>query len=76
MPTFLPQHFKEIMKTTQDRIYARAVEVFEDEEKAKRWLLKPCRAIGGIIPRDLLGTPAGIRTVEDELERIERSVYY
>ena len=58
------------------KVYARAAEVFEDEEKARRWLLKPCRALGGEIPFSLLDSPLGIQAVEDELVRIEYGVYY
>ncbi len=57
------------------KVYARTVEVFEDEEKARRWLRKPCRALGGVVPFSLLDSPMGIQAVEDELERIEYAVY-
>jgi len=58
------------------KVYSQAVEVFEDEEKARRWLKKPSRTLGGNIPFFLLDSPMGIQAVEDELERIEHGVYY
>lgn len=57
------------------KIYSKATEVFEDQEKARRWLHKPCRALAGEIPLFLLDTPIGIQAVEDELTRIEFGVY-
>ena len=57
------------------KVYARAVEVFEEEEKARRWLQKPSRALGGNTPFSLMDTTMGIQAVEDELVRIEYGVY-
>lgn len=57
------------------KVYARAAETFEDQEKARRWLHKPCRALGGQVPLSLLDTPLGIQAVEEELVRIEHGVY-
>jgi len=57
-------------------VLVRAVEVFEDSDKARRWLSKPCRALGGEIPFSLLDSPLGIQAVHDELVRIEYGVYY
>jgi putative toxin-antitoxin system antitoxin component (TIGR02293 family) len=56
-------------------VYARTLEVFEDRDKAQRWLAKPCRALGGKIPFSLLGTKPGVESVCDELSRIEYGVY-
>ena len=63
------------MATTKSRIYPRAVKVFEGKEKAKRWMEKPCRALGNVSPISLLDSPTGVQAVEDELERIARTVY-
>lgn len=57
------------------KVFVRAAEVFDNQDKARRWLHKPCRALGGEVPLSLLDTPLGIQTVENELSRIEFGVY-
>jgi putative toxin-antitoxin system antitoxin component (TIGR02293 family) len=57
------------------RIYANAVEMIGDEEKAIEWLGTPNRALGGERPLDRLDTDTGARIVEDILGRIAYGVY-
>ena len=57
------------------RVYARAVEVFEDKNKAVKWLKYPSHALGGITPLSCLDNFSGIELVLDELGRIEYGVY-
>ncbi len=57
------------------RMYAGAVEMIGDEEKAAAWLQTPNRALGGGRPLDQLDTDVGTRTVEDILGRIAYGVY-
>ncbi len=57
------------------RVYANAVEMIGDEEKAIAWLNTPNRALGGEKPLDQLDTDMGTRTVEDILGRIAYGVY-
>jgi putative toxin-antitoxin system antitoxin component (TIGR02293 family) len=57
------------------RIYANAVEMIGDEEKAISWLSTPNRALGGERPLDQLDTDTGARVVEDILGRIAYGVY-
>lgn len=57
------------------RVYAHAVEMIGDEEKAASWLQTPNRALGGAKPMDLLDTDPGARDVEDTLGRIAYGVY-
>jgi len=57
------------------RVYANAVEMIGDEEKAVRWLQTPNRALGGDRPLDQLDTDVGAREVEDLLGRIAYGVY-
>ena len=57
------------------RVYANAVEMIGDEEKAVEWLRTPNRALGGDRPLDQLGTDLGARAVEDILGRIAYGVY-
>ncbi|MBI5443015.1 MAG: DUF2384 domain-containing protein [Deltaproteobacteria bacterium] len=56
------------------RITARAFDVFGDEEKARRWLHKPNRSLGGKVPLELLTTDVGAQHVDDILGRIEHGI--
>ena len=57
------------------RLYANAVEMIGDQEKAIEWLITPNRALGGERPLDQLDTDMGARMVEDVLGRIAYGVY-
>ncbi|HEX4134226.1 MAG TPA: antitoxin Xre/MbcA/ParS toxin-binding domain-containing protein [Bryobacteraceae bacterium] len=57
------------------RVYAGAVEMIGDREKAIEWLSTPNRALGGEKPLDQLDTDTGARMVEDVLGRIAYGVY-
>ena len=57
------------------KVYARAVDVFENREKAVQWLKYPSHALGGITPLSCLDNFSGIELVLDELGRIEYGVY-
>ncbi len=57
------------------RVAALAEEVLGAHDKAGRWLQKPNRALGGIVPIDLLDTDLGAQQVEMILMRIEYGVY-
>ena len=57
------------------RVYANAVEMIGDQEKAIAWLHTPNRALGGEEPLDQLDTDLGTQMVEDILGRIAYGVY-
>ena len=57
------------------RVYANAVEMIGDDEKAIAWLNTPNRALAGEKPLDRLDTDVGARTVEDVLGPIAYGVY-
>ncbi|MBI5446331.1 MAG: DUF2384 domain-containing protein [Deltaproteobacteria bacterium] len=57
------------------RVAALALEVLEDVEKARRWLHKPNRALGGEIPLKLLSTDIGAHQVEELLHRIDHGLF-
>jgi putative toxin-antitoxin system antitoxin component (TIGR02293 family) len=57
------------------RVYADAVEMLGDQQKAIEWLGTPNRALGGERPLDQLDTDMGARMVEDILGRIAYGVY-
>lgn len=57
------------------RLMGLALEVFESEDNARRWLQTPQVGLGGAVPLDYAVTEAGAREVEDLLNRIEHGVY-
>jgi len=57
------------------RVFANAVEMIGDREKAIEWLRTPNRALGGERPLDHLDTDVGAQMVEDVLGRIAYGVY-
>jgi putative toxin-antitoxin system antitoxin component (TIGR02293 family) len=57
------------------RIYVRAVDVFEDKEKAKIWLNEPLRVLGGKRPLELMRSEQGAREVEQVLGRLDNGVF-
>jgi putative toxin-antitoxin system antitoxin component (TIGR02293 family) len=57
------------------RIYARALEVLEDKEKARRWLHKPNRSLGGRVPLQVINTDIGALEVERVLGRLEHGIF-
>lgn len=57
------------------RIHEHAVRVFASEEKANRWLRKPCRALDGVIPLDLLASETGAHIVDSELHAIDHGMF-
>ena len=57
------------------RIHDHALRVFGSEEKANRWLRKPCHALDGIIPLDLLASETGAHIVESELHAIDHGMF-
>ena len=65
-----------LAKYESDRIYrlarviALAKRYIGDAQKARRWLRRPNRALGGHAPLDLIDTEPGARAVENVLGRI------
>lgn len=57
------------------RVATLAEDVLGDVGKASRWLQKPNRALGGVVPLHRLDTDLGAREVEDILGRIEYGVF-
>jgi len=56
------------------RIAAQAIDVLGAEDKARRWLHKPNRALGGQTPLELLSTDIGVKQVEAVLTRIDYGI--
>jgi len=57
------------------RVMADGADVLGSEEKAKKWLIADCRALGGKQPITLLDTDIGFQDVMDVFGRIEHGVY-
>ena len=57
------------------RLYDKALEVFEDEEAAEKWLKEPARGLGGVIPLEYAKTKLGAQEIEKLLIRIEHGVF-
>ena len=58
------------------RIFARAIELFEGDDKAARhWLSAPQRALGGTVPLALAKTELGALEVERLIGRLEHGVF-
>jgi putative toxin-antitoxin system antitoxin component (TIGR02293 family) len=57
------------------RLYQRAVDVFENEVRAREWFASHPRALGGETPLEFAQTEPGAREVENLLGRIEHGVF-
>lgn len=55
-------------------IYARAGEVFSNQEKALHWLSSPNPSLNGLTPLEAAGTDKGYEEVEDVLTRIDTRI--
>ncbi len=57
------------------RALALAEEAIGDAAKARAWLKRPNRALGGETPFDFLDTEAGAQEVENVLQQIKHGVF-
>ena len=57
------------------RVLGKAVEVLGSLAKARRWVRKPSRALGGAAPLTMLDTGIGSNAVLRELGRIDHGVF-
>ncbi|MDQ3817986.1 MAG: DUF2384 domain-containing protein [Acidobacteriota bacterium] len=58
------------------RVFARAIELFEgDDRAARRWLSSPQRALGGSTPLSLAKTEFGALEVQRLIGRLEHGVF-
>jgi putative toxin-antitoxin system antitoxin component (TIGR02293 family) len=56
-------------------IYSYGYEVFEDEDKFKRWMFSPIRALGGKAPYDVIDNQFGREEVRNIIGRIDFGVF-
>lgn len=57
------------------RVASAAEDVLETRENAGRWLQKPNRGLGGVVPLGLLRSDLGAEQVETVLVRIDYGIY-
>ncbi|MEY4549884.1 MAG: hypothetical protein RL685_6079 [Pseudomonadota bacterium] len=57
------------------RVFELGCTVLGEESKIRAWLHAPNRALGGVVPLELLDTDRGVRAVEDVLLRIEHGIH-
>ena len=57
------------------RLFTKALAVFEDEDLAKKWLKEDAYGLGDVSPLEYAATEIGAREVEDLLGRIEHGVF-
>ena len=57
------------------RLAARAADVLDGMENARKWLTEPARGLGGEPPLEFADTEPGAREVERLLIRLEHGVY-
>jgi putative toxin-antitoxin system antitoxin component (TIGR02293 family) len=57
------------------RVMDHALVVFEDQDKVRRWINKPNKALNNMPPIQLFDTLTGLNLVNDILGRIEEGVY-
>ncbi|MCK5100260.1 MAG: DUF2384 domain-containing protein [Desulfobacteraceae bacterium] len=57
------------------RLFVKALEVFEDGNLARKWLKEDAYGLGDVSPLEYATTEIGAREVEDLLGRIEHGVF-
>lgn len=57
-----------------EKVWQRAMDVFEDEEAVRTWVVQSNRSLGGEAPLALLDTEPGYELVLDTLGRIEHGI--
>ncbi len=57
------------------RVVVRAEEALGAPDPARRWLVRPNRALGGVTPLSMLDSDVGTLAVERLLGRIEHGIY-
>ncbi len=57
------------------RLFEKALDVFEDADLAKKWLKEEAYGLGDVSPLEYAVTEIGAREVEDLLGRVEHGVF-
>ena len=70
----LPDHTAEVIISIM-RTYHRALEVFEDEDTAHKWLKTPLQVLNNKMPLQAVSNRFGAELVLDVLGRIEHGIF-
>ncbi|MBI5507112.1 MAG: DUF2384 domain-containing protein [Deltaproteobacteria bacterium] len=70
--SFAPDESDRLLRLA--RVFAHALQVFEEQDKAARWMTRSNRALGGVVPMTLLDTDIGAQEVDEALGRIEHGI--
>jgi len=57
------------------RVFVRAVDVLNSEDKARGWMSQSLAVLGGHTPLSLMASEQGAREVEQVLGRLEHGVF-
>lgn len=61
--------------STYAKVLDQATTVFGTQALAEEWMARPCKHLGGEVPKDMLSDPERVQAVADYLSRIEHGVY-
>lgn len=70
---FKPDESERLLRVAS--VFQKALELFEDLEKARKWFTTPKSALSGLTPIVCCDTETGAKEVENLLGRIDESVY-
>ena len=70
---FKPEESERILRVAS--VFQKALEVFEDLQKARKWFLNSKRALGGLTPLQFCDTELGAEEAMNLLGRIEHGVF-
>lgn len=70
---FKPDESERLLRVAS--AFQKALELFEDLEKARKWFTTPKLALSALTPIECCDTETGAREVENLLGRIDESVY-
>lgn len=70
---FKPDESERLLRVAA--VFAKAMDVLEDEDSARHWMSRPKIALGGLTPLRCCDTELGARETEALLVRIEHGVF-
>ena len=76
----LPEDARQLSASASDcllriaRIYAEALDLFDDETTVANWMINPCITLGNQLPLELLDTTVGFEIVFHELKRVQYGI--
>lgn len=71
--SFAPIYAERILEIMQ--LYNRGTTVFGNTDNFSQWMNSNNLALGGVKPKEMLGSSSGINFLKDELGRIEHGIF-